>query len=235
MEKLVRSFKTAVAHYPSTSVATHTATRRRAHKGRHGTTHLLCLTKNDDAPPLRHEDHEETIVSNEGTIVTDDVGRNGVPHLDGTTRRRTSVASRQTTQTATTKGRTSIASQRRTHLCCVTTNDAPPLRHEPTHLHCVTNTSVATHTATTNRRTSIASRRIDAPPLRHAKTNRTDAPLLRHDKRRTSIASRNDAPPLRHKTKRTNVQTKRRLHLHCNATNTNPRIVTNATNNDEDR
>ena len=48
-----------------------------------------------------------------------------------------------------------------------TKDDAPPLRHETTHLHCV-------------------------------KTNRTDAPLLRHDKRRTSIASRNDAPPLRH-------------------------------------
>ena len=89
----MRSFETAVAHYPSTSVATHTATRRR--------THLHCVTKKD-APPLRHEgtivtdtpllrhkpllrrkpqqrndapllrhETEVTIVSNEGKIVTD--------------------------------------------------------------------------------------------------------------------------------------------------------------------
>ena len=170
----MRSFKTAVAHYPSTSVATHTATRRRAHKGRHETTHLLCLTKNnDDAPPLRHdesthlhcvtkrrtsaasrrttthlrcvtkkrtdapplrhedhEDHEETIVSNEGAIVTDDVGRNGVPHLDGTARRRTSVASRK----HETKRRTSVASRNEAYERTNETAFAPPLQrheHEP--------------------------------------------------------------------------------------------------------
>ena len=83
LEKLVRSFKTAVAHYPSTSVATHNATT---------TTHLHCVTTNRrtsiasrriDAPPLRHNKTK----------------RNGVPHLDGTTKRRTSVASRRSVRT----------------------------------------------------------------------------------------------------------------------------------------
>jgi len=128
----VRSFETAVAHYPSTSVATHTATRRT-------TTHLRCVTKKQtDAPPLRHEDHEdheETIVSNEGTIVTDDVGRNGVPHLDGTTRRRTSVASRQNDKRRSAPRRNSTT----THLCCVTNLCCDAHRNnESTHLHCVT-------------------------------------------------------------------------------------------------
>ena len=172
----MRSFETAVAHYPSTSVATHTATRRT-------TTHLRCVTKKrTDAPPLRHEDHEdheETIVSNEGAIVTDDVGRNGVPHLDGTTRRRTSVASRQNdkrrsaprrnsttthlrcvtktrtsvaTQTATTKRRTSVASRNRSNNCFQRRKDC----YRRTSV--ASRTSVATHTATTNRRTFIASR-----------------------------------------------------------------------------
>jgi len=129
----VRSFETAVAHYPSTSVATHTATRRT-------TTHLRCVTKKrTDAPPLRHEDHEdheETIVSNEGTIVTDDVGRNGVPHLDGTTRRRTSVASRQNDKRRSAPRRNSTT----THLRCVTKT-----RNETTHLRCVTKRSVRTY------------------------------------------------------------------------------------------
>jgi len=150
----VRSFKTAVAHRNT--------------------------KKRTDAPPLRHEDcedHEETIVSNEGTIVT----------------------------------------------------DAPPLRHEERRTSVASRTSVATQTATTKGRTSIASRRNDCY-RRTSFASRNDAPPLRHEN-----TKRNDAPPLRHETKRTNVQTKRRLHLHCNATNTNPRIVTNATNNDEDR
>ena len=105
----MRSFETAVAQYPSTSVATHTATTNRR------TSFASRRT-------------EETIASDEGTIVTDDKTTNGVPHLDGTARRRTSVASRddapplrhKNTKRNETAFRTST--ERR--------NDAPPLRHD---------------------------------------------------------------------------------------------------------
>ena len=149
----MRSFKTAVAHYPSTSVATHTATRRRAHKGRHETTHLLCLTKNnDDAPPLRHDEstHLHCVTKRRTSAASrrttthlhcvtkitkitkkqSFLGQNGVPHLDGTARRRTSVASRK----HETKRRTSVASRNEAYERTNETAFAPPLQrheHEP--------------------------------------------------------------------------------------------------------
>ena len=125
-------------------------------------------------------------------------------------------------------------------------DDAPPLRHE-TEETIVSNKGTFVTNEETNRRTSIASRQ-NKPNRRTSVASRQTTHLHCVTKRRTSVASRNDAPPLRHETtsrndapplrhetKRTNVQTKRRLHLHCNATNTINTIVTNATNNDEDR
>ena len=146
----MRSFKTAVAHYPSTSVATHTATT---------TTHLRCVTK------------IAKITKKQSFL-----GRNGVPHLDGTTRRRTSVASRNRRNNRFQQR--NVCYQRRnksthlhcvtpkqtkpTHLCCVTTNDAPPLRHETTHLRCVTKRSVRTYKRN-GVCTSIATPRTQTP------------------------------------------------------------------------
>ena len=155
----MRSFKTAVAHYPSTSVATHTATRRRAHKGRHETTHLLCLTKNnDDAPPLRHDEstHLHCVTKRRTSVASrQNDKRRSAPrrnstttHLRCVTKTRTSVA----TQPATTKRRTSVASRNRSNNCFQRRKDC----YRRTSV--ASRTSVATHTATTNRRTSIASR-----------------------------------------------------------------------------
>ena len=93
--------------------------------------------------------------------------RNGVPHLDGTSRTDAPPLRHE--------------EHEETGVCW--RNWCAVLRHTATtttHLHCVT----------TNRRTSIASRRIDAPPLRHDKTKRTNTrtnetafapPLQRHE------------------------------------------------------
>ena len=95
--------------------------------------------RHDDAPPLRH-----------------DKTTNGVPHLDGTARRRTSVASRKHEPLLRRKP------QQR--------NDAPLLRHE-TEVTIVSNEGKIVTDAPLLRHEPLLRRtpqqRIDAPPLRH--------------------------------------------------------------------
>jgi len=80
--------------------------------------------------------------------------------------------------------------------------------------------------------------RNDAPQSRHEETKRRSAP------RRNATNSANGATKGRKRRNETaqtaqqnsaNSATKRCLHLHCNATNTIATIVTNATNNDDNR
>ena len=181
----MRSFKTAVAHYPSTSVATHTATT---------TTHLRCVTK------------IAKITKKQSFL-----GRNGVPHLDGTTRRRTSVAS-QNRRNDCFQQRNVCYQQRNktTHLRCITKN-------EPTHLHCVTKIAKITKKQsfptkerllpTTSDETAFCTsteRHDDAPPLCHDKTTNGIPHLDGTAQRRTSVVSR------KHETKRrTSVASRR--------------------------
>jgi len=122
--------------------------------------------RHDDAPPLRH-----------------DKTTNGVPHLDGTARRRTSVASRKHEPLLRRKP------QQR--------NDAPLLRHE-TEVTIVSNEGKIVTDAPLLRHEPLLRRtpqqRIDAPPLRHDKrTNETAfAPTLQRHEHEHDPQDRNE-------------------------------------------
>jgi len=97
----VRSYKTAVAHYPSTSVATQTATTKgRTSIASQRRTHLHCVTKERLLPT----------------------------HLRCVTKRRTSIASKRTEPTHLCCVTTNDAPPLRHEN--TKRNDAPPLRHD---------------------------------------------------------------------------------------------------------